>query len=173
RSDVSAAFAAFKHEVSTSFPEKHPQQAWGRHVQISEDTFPLQLSRLVRSATCNQRERRRAGPDRLNLFPTNFCRDKAQYSNTPRTAGSQVARFLEKLFNLRLARESEREKGQCAGARGCVGESRRVTNARHRPLYDRVAGTVANGQRPVLGQRLQPARGLNLLPAAATDRLDD
>src|SRR5262245_20419418 len=103
--DVAAAFASFEYEVPASFPEKHLQQARGRHVQIREDAFLLELFRLVWSAPRNQRKRWRTGADRFDLFLPNFRWNEPQYSDTPRTTGCQAARFFEKLFDLRLARE--------------------------------------------------------------------
>ena len=176
RPDVAAAFSALEHEAARALFQVQAQQGGRRCVDVGRNPPRFERRGLVRTAAGDQRITgpvwRLARPDLGTLLVAQCLRHEAEQADAPGCVADALTRLFEHLAHLRAAHQRKREKRQRARFRDLGGEGRRIRDARHRPLRQRIAGAMRRGQRRAGPQRVQNRRPLDLPACATAQRLD-
>src|SRR6185437_15317972 len=103
----------------------------------------------------------------------NLGGNEAENANAPRLLAELLLRLTQEFLGFGLAQECEREERQGAAGRDGIGEGRRVADASHWSLQDRVLGTVRLGERRPGRQVAGAARGVQVVAGPFADVLHD
>ncbi len=142
-------------------------------MEVRLDPGRLERARLRRSPTCDQRDRRLHGLDRLELLLPELFRDEAEDADAPGQPGEPLRRLLQEDSDVRPPQKGECEEREASGLRDRLGERGAVADARHRPLHDGVAESVGAGERSVLGEGTQRLRRRQAVPNRVAKSSDE
>ncbi len=147
RSDVPAAFFAFKDEPARTHLDKRLEQKRRRHMQIGGDAAIFHGFRLVRTSAGDQSKWRFVPLDHFHLFLAQLLRDKPEHADAPRQVAESLFGFFNQFFDLASAHQRQCEKRQRAAFCNFERELGRVADPGHGALYDRILGLVRASQR--------------------------
>ena len=173
RADVAAALAALEDEAPGALLQEEVEQRRRGHVQVGRDADLLERARLRRTPAGDERHGRADVVHDRELLLAELGRDEAEDAHAPRPAAQALGRLVEQPPHLRAAEQREGEEREPASVRDGLGERRRVADARHRALRDRVADPVRLRERAARPQRARCACGGGVLAHRAADGADD